>query len=112
MARLKMSMLLPLVIVLLPVFWSGTFAVVKVGGKTKQSFRLYVAKVLEIEEDGYVVTFLKKCTQGLRFAQTEEEAFVKEEDFVRRLSKPSSSSSSRFKDMIAFNNDLTDITLY
>lgn len=90
----------------------GDFAVVKVSGKTKQSFRLYIAKVLEVEEDGYVVTFLKKCTKGLRFAQTEEEAFVKEEDFVRRLSKPSSRSSSRFKGMIAFNDDLSDITLY
>lgn len=90
----------------------GDFAVVRVERKQKQSFRLYVTKVIEVEADGYVGVFFKKKTNVNKFEQTDEEAFFNKEDILRNLSKPYICSSGRFKDTISFEDDLSDITLY
>lgn len=87
----------------------GDYAEVKVYGKVKQSFRLYVCKVSYSEDGGYVC-FLKKQSQTNKFILTDEESFVSERDVVRKLSITSDgTTTSRFKDMIIFKDDVSDI---
>lgn len=90
----------------------GDFAVVRVERKQKESFRLYVTKVIEVEDDGYVGVFFKKKSSANKFEETEEEGFFHQEDIVYNLSKPIIHTHGRFKDMISFEDDLNEITLY
>ncbi|CAH1109982.1 unnamed protein product [Psylliodes chrysocephalus] len=55
---------------------NGDYCVVKVCGKTPQSFRLYVAKVLKKIKDSYDVIFCKRQNQLWKFTETTEEAFI------------------------------------
>lgn len=88
----------------------GDFCVAKVFGKKENSFRLYIAKVLEIEHEGYEVRFFKRHDQTMKFKETEEESYIREADIVRRLPKPVTGSSARFNQMICFAADLSDLT--
>nr|CAD7195522.1 unnamed protein product [Timema douglasi] len=90
----------------------GDFAVVKVYGKTKESFRLYVSRVSHPSGAGYIGTFYKRTPQTMRFSETLEESYFSHQDVVHKLSTPISSSSARFKDMISFPDDLSDLTIY
>lgn len=91
----------------------GDYLVVKVYGKSKNNFRLYVCKVMHPEDDGYVGVFYKKNPQTWRFFPTEEEAFFSSQDIVRKLQlSDTERTSSRFKHMISFKNDLGDLFLY
>lgn len=90
---------------------SGDFVVVRVYTKDKKSFRLYVARVKKSVSNGYEGVFYKRAQKTLRFLETEEEAFFSKTDIVRKLSKPVTSSIARFKNMISFNTDLSDLTL-
>nr|CAD7429773.1 unnamed protein product [Timema monikensis] len=90
----------------------GDFAVVKVYGKTKESFRLYVSRVSHPSGAGYMGTFYKRTPQTMRFSETLEESYFSHQDVVHKLSTPISSSSARFKDMISFPDDLSNLTIY
>ena len=88
----------------------GEYCVVKVYGKSKENFRLYIAKVTNPTNAGYDVMFFKGHSQAMKFMETEEESYVAKKDVVRKLSKPLKSSSARFKDMISFTTDLSDLS--
>lgn len=92
-------------------FAPGDFLVVKVHGK--KSYRLYVAKVLYPEDDGYVGKFYKRVPNTWRFQETEEEAAFLPEDVIKKL-QPNDNiqTSARFKDMITFVNDMSELNLY
>lgn len=93
-------------------FSLGDFAVIKVMGKSKNSFRLYVVKVVEFDEDGYIGKFFKKSSYGFKFKESDEEALFKSpEDVIRRLTQPKMCSSSRFKGLITFDDDLDGLTI-
>lgn len=51
----------------------GEYCVVKVYGKSKQNFRLYVAKVIKQRKAGYNVMFFKRHFQTMKFIETNEE---------------------------------------
>ncbi|KAJ8890503.1 hypothetical protein PR048_010012 [Dryococelus australis] len=75
---------------------SGDYAVVKV-------------YVCDLEDNGYVGVFLKKVLQTNKFTVTNEESFFSREDIVRKLSITTRGTTSRFKDMIIFKDDVSDI---
>lgn len=94
-------------------FSLGEFALIKVMGKTKNSFRLYVVKIIEFDEEGYIGQFYKKSSHGLRFLQTDEEALFKTpEDVIRKLGKPKLCTSGRFEGLISFDDDLDGLTIH
>lgn len=86
--------------------------IVKVMGKNKTCYRLYVAKVIEFDEEGYIGRFLKKIAQTNKFRETDEEALFKVDDVVRRLPTPKPCTTSRFKGLLYFEEDLSDFTLH
>lgn len=88
----------------------GAFCIAKVFGKTKHSFRLYVAKVKEQEKGGYIVLFFKRHNQTMKFKETDEESFIRDSDVVRHLRQPISASCARYSNMIGFAEDLSDLT--
>lgn len=90
----------------------GEYMLVKVYGKTKTSFRCYTCKVAGLEDDGFVVKFLKRVPQTNKFTITEEESLVSRNDVILKLSSPVSCSSERFKDMLFFKDELSDFTIY
>lgn len=92
-------------------FAPGDFFVVKVHGQ--KSYRLYVAKVLYPEDDGYVGKFYKRISHTWRFQETEEEAAFLTEDVVQKL-KPNLNiqTSARFKDMMTFVDDMSELNIY
>ncbi|KAG8322877.1 hypothetical protein J6590_012866 [Homalodisca vitripennis] len=53
----------------------GDYAVIRVERKQKKSFQLYVTKVIEVEDDGYVGVFFKKKSNVKKFEETNEEGF-------------------------------------
>ncbi|CAH1100825.1 unnamed protein product [Psylliodes chrysocephalus] len=83
------------------------FCIVKVYGKTAAVFRLYVAK----QKDEFVGRFFKRHPQIWKFIETDEESLIAKRDIIRKLSKPIKSSSARYKDMIGFSTDLSDLTI-
>ena len=83
---------------------------VEVYGKSKENFRLYIAKVTNQTNVGYDIMFFRRHSQTMKFMETEEESHVAKKDVVRKLSEPLKSSSTRFKDMISFTNDLSDLS--
>lgn len=87
------------------------FAVVKVQGKTKDSMRLYVSKILRIFDDGYDVLFFKRISQTQRFSETKVDAFIELHDIFMKLSKPFK-STDRFPNTITFSNDFSGLTIY
>nr|CAI5837246.1 unnamed protein product [Callosobruchus analis] len=91
----------------LPGFTSGDFAVVRVCGKTKDSFRLYVMRITAVLDDGFNGIYYKRAPKAMRFFETDEEFFVNRSDITRKLSKPLPSSSARFKDFVSFSTDLS-----
>ncbi|CAH0559401.1 unnamed protein product [Brassicogethes aeneus] len=95
-----------------PGYTSGEFAVVKVCGKTKDSFRLYVIRIIAMMDDGCNGIYYKRVPNTKRFLETEEEFFVNRADIVRKLSKPLPGSSARFKDFVSFSTDLSDLMLH
>lgn len=94
-------------------FLPEDFGIVKVYGKTKDKCRLYIAKIKDFEEGGYICQFYKKIPFAKKFAATDEESFVRKIDVVHKLSSPViCSGSSRFSNMITFNDDLSEFTIY
>lgn len=90
----------------------GCHVVVKIHGERNDSARNYVCKILELKKSGYNVKFLKKNGLTSRFINTDEVAFVPENDIVGRLPKPRVDFRSRFKDMLYFDEDLTSYSLF
>lgn len=88
----------------------GDFCVTKVFGKTANYFRLFVARVMEKENGGYIVSFFKRYNPTMKFKETEEESFIRESDIVRKLTQPITASSARYNNMIGFAEDLSDLT--
>uniref|UniRef100_A0A1B6GCB9 DDE-1 domain-containing protein n=1 Tax=Cuerna arida TaxID=1464854 RepID=A0A1B6GCB9_9HEMI len=90
------------------------FVVVKVFGKTQVKCRLYVCKVKDYEEGGYICQFFKKIPFAKKFVPTEEESFVRKIDVVKKLGLPvTASGSSRYNNMISFEeDDLTGLSIY
>ncbi|XP_046684661.1 uncharacterized protein LOC124370420 [Homalodisca vitripennis] len=68
-------------------FLPGDFAVVKIYGKTKAHFRLYVCQVKDYEEGGYICQFYKKQPFARKFAVTDEDSFM-DEDEINLRSEP------------------------
>lgn len=94
-------------------FLPDDFLVVKVYGKKGKSFRLYVTKVLYRDDDEYVGVFYKRVPNTWKFSETDEEASFLPQDVVKKLQPDDViKTSSRFKDMISFTNDMTDLNLY
>lgn len=91
---------------------AGDFALVKVFGKSKDSMRLYVAKIITSEADENFVLFYKWTPKTLHFTETTEEAFIKKENIFLKLSKPVQCSTARFYNMISFSDDLTGFSIY
>lgn len=90
----------------------NNFAVVKVQGKTKNSERLYVSRILRVHEDGCEVLFYKRIPPTQRFSETEEEAFVDSHNIFMALSRPVTSTSGRFQNTTTFSNDLRCFSIY
>lgn len=89
----------------------GHFLICKVYGK--KSVRQFVARVEEVVFGGYNVKFLKKQLASNRFKYSEEPtSFVPFNDIVVQLPNPIADRSSRYKDMIYFNRDLTEYSLF
>lgn len=88
------------------------FALVKVQGKTKNSFRHYIAKIISICHGGHQGVFYKRSTNAYKFSETNEESFIPNEDIVLRLSKPTEMNSARFHNVITFTEDLTGFIMY
>lgn len=87
--------------------------VVKVQGKTKKSFRHYVARIISTYDDGgYEVIFYKKLPGAYKFTETNEESFIEMDDIVFKLSKPTGINSARFHNAISFSDDLTIFTIF
>lgn len=91
---------------------AGEFVVVKVYGKTKDAFRFYVIRIIAIMDDGCHGIFYKRAPNTMRFQETDEESFVNNSDIVRKLSKPLQTTSARFKNLLKFATDLSDLTLH
>lgn len=91
----------------------GDFLLIKVFGKTKENFRLYVCKVVEPDNEGYIGLFYKKIKQTFRFFQTQEEAYFSPNEVVLKLEERiEASKSARFLGSVSFINDLSDYTIY
>ncbi|XP_072392290.1 uncharacterized protein [Diabrotica undecimpunctata] len=90
----------------------GEFAIVKVYGKTKDSFRMYVMRITVIVDEGYSGIYYRRAPNTMRFSETEEEFFVNKTDIIRKLSKPLLGSSARFNDFVSFSTDLSDLMLH
>ena len=88
------------------------FAVVKIQGKTKNSVRLYISKIVRVYNDGYDAVFYKKIPGTLRFSETKEEAFLELQDIYMSLKKPIECTSGRFQNTISFSENLNDLTIY
>uniref|UniRef100_A0A0A9XYL3 Holliday junction ATP-dependent DNA helicase RuvB n=1 Tax=Lygus hesperus TaxID=30085 RepID=A0A0A9XYL3_LYGHE len=91
---------------------ANDFAVVKVQGKTKDSVRLYIYKILRVSPCGYDAPFYKRIPKTQRFSETEEEGFLAPQDIHTKLSKPIMCTSGRFVNTITFHDDLSDLTIY
>lgn len=63
-------------------FKENDFVIVKVQGKTKNAFRLYVAKITYVHNDGYDGVFFKRVHGSNKFLDMPEEAFIKKNDGV------------------------------
>lgn len=68
------------------------------------------SEVTKKTKGGYDVRFCKRHPQTIKFISTEEESYVRQKDVVRKLSKPSTIKSTRYKGMLSFPNDLSDLT--
>lgn len=79
------------------------------GSTSESSFRLFIAKIGEADNDGYEVQFLKRHSQTTKFVYTDEESYIKQSDIVRKLSQPLKSKSARYANMVYFSTDLTDL---
>lgn len=88
------------------------YVVVKVQGKTKNSFRHYVAKIIGIYLGGYQGVFYKRLPSAYKFSETSEESFIPDGDIVLRLSKPTEMNSARFHNVITFTEDLSTFSMY
>lgn len=90
------------------------FAIMKVYGKSKHVCRMYICKVTQVQDDGYIGLFYKKSLENNTFIATEEESFFSKDDFVKKLMPPvdASKSSSRLKNTKRFLDDISDFTIY
>ncbi|KAJ9596963.1 hypothetical protein L9F63_011993 [Diploptera punctata] len=90
------------------------FVIVKVYGKTKNVFRMYVSKVTDFQDDGYVGLFCKKTLSSNMFSLTDEESFFSKDDVIKKLMPvvQTSKSASRWKDKICFQDDLSAFIIY
>ncbi|XP_071055885.1 uncharacterized protein [Onthophagus taurus] len=86
------------------------FAVFKVFGKDKVSFRLYVGRIQEADDNGYQVKFFKRRGHNMQFTETEEESYVQQSELCRKLSEPLKHTSSRYNNMLHFSTYLEDLT--
>nr|XP_022909548.1 uncharacterized protein LOC111420741 [Onthophagus taurus] len=86
------------------------FAVFKVFGSDKVSFRLYVGRIQEADDNGYQVKFFKRRGHNMQFTETEEESYVQQSELCRKLSEPLKHTSSRYNDMLHFSTYLKDLT--
>lgn len=94
-------------------FSPDDFCVVKVYGKVESVFRLYVCQLEYPQDDGFVGKFYKKVTGTKRFVQTDEDAFFQEKDILKKLHPVTGlQTSSRFKNMVTFHDDLDNLILY
>lgn len=89
-----------------------SYVVVRVNGKSKGAFRLYVARIVGLQDDGYIGVFYKKVPMTPRFILTDEEAFFTNTDIIKILQKPVLSSITRYSGMIRFTTDLSMFSLY
>lgn len=89
---------------------AGDFAVVKVFGKDDLSFRMYIGRIQNTDAEGYEVKFLKRHGQTMKFQETEEESYVQRTEIVRKLSQPLKNKSARYRNMVSFNTELTDLS--
>lgn len=90
------------------------FVIVKVYGKSKNVFRMYVSKVTEFQDDGYVGLFYRKTLNSNTFSATDEESFFSKDDLIKKLMPvvQTSKSASRWKDKVSFHDDLSAYTIY
>ena len=89
---------------------SGDFLVVKV--PTKKSFRNYVGVVCDCESDGFQVQFWKRLAPSSKFTATEEMSFVRKEEVIMKLPKPSSSGgTTRQSAQFVFHVDLASYSV-
>ena len=73
----------------------------------------YVSRVLYPKDDGYVGVFYKKTPGTRRFCETDEDAFFRPQDILKTLQPTDGiQTSSRFKNMISFKNDMDDLILF
>ncbi|KAK9703521.1 hypothetical protein QE152_g4377 [Popillia japonica] len=85
---------------------TGSYALIKV--HAKKSFRLFVAKILEIIEEGFKVQFCKKSKTTMKSSETVEENTISCSDVVKRLSQPILGKSGRFQGMLTFRNNFDE----
>jgi len=89
------------------------YAIVKVQGKTKTSFRHYVAKIISTYDDGgYEVVFYKKLPGAYKFTETKEESFIDTGDIVSKLSHPTCMQTARFHNALSFSEDLSMFKIF
>lgn len=76
--------------------------------ETLAVFRLYVAEVIEKENEEYVAKVFKRHNQTMKLVETNEGSLLAIKDIVRKLSKSIQSSSTWYKGMQSFTTDLSD----
>lgn len=89
----------------------GSHIIARVYRNKTNDGRNFVAKVCDISERGYEVTFFKRLFPASRFTITDEKAFVLKQDVVAKLPNPIADTRPRFKDSIYFNVDLVQYSL-
>ena len=89
------------------------YAVAKAQGKTKNSIRHYVTKIISTYYDkGYEGVFYKKLSDAPKFTETNEELFIDIDDTVLKLSKSTRINSAWFHNTISFSEDLIGFNIY
>lgn len=82
------------------------FILVKVHNSAQTTYRIFTAKIYQIDLFGYQVNFLKRLRRTFRFNQTEESVFVNQKDVIQKLSCSQLPKSGRFANMFHFASDL------
>lgn len=86
------------------IFSPNDFTIVKVDGKTKNSFRHHVVKITGfIHKDTMDALFYKRLKNTYTFIETNEDVYVADDkDVVLKLSKPTDSNNPRFHKLSSF----------
>lgn len=91
----------------------GCFVLAKVYGEKKtSSYRVYLAELKEICQEGYMCVFYARVPRTSKFSKTTEESYISLNDIIHKLTSPIYNSSTRFNGTISFAEDLTAFSIF